>query len=149
MNMIDLEILWAWSGTLYLLILCYQDIRHNRSVDDRLNYFMLGLTTAILSIVTNKLWYNIFIIFFSIGLVWLSNKYQIVGAGDGSAFRWVLIGFGLLGITHLIAFLLSLGIMTGVYSLLKFKVFKFNKPTPYFPVVLVIFISNCIAGGFY
>lgn len=147
--MLPLQILWAWSGTLYLLILCYQDIRHNRNIDDRLNYFMLGLTTALFSIVTNKIWYNLFIVFFSIGVTFLGNKYKVVGEGDCSAFRWCLMGFGWLGISHLISFLLVLMFFTGIYALLKFKFFKIHQNTPFFPVVSTIFIANCIAGGFY
>jgi len=147
--MIPLEMLWAWSGTLYLVILYYQDMRNNRQIDDRLNYLMLGMTTCLLSIVTNYWWYNLFIIFFSIFIGWAMNRFKLVGEGDSSAFRWSFFGFGLLGLNHLLAYLIMIILFSGVYAILKFAIFKYNRPLPFIPVVLTIFIGNCIAGSFY
>jgi hypothetical protein len=139
--------IWAWFGTMYLIILTYQDFKHKCYVDDRYNYAMYGLTIGMMFIMK----ISIKLTFIMIGLLllmqWLLKKFKIIGEADINSLFWMMWGFTLLGTMQMLIFL---GVFISINSLFAFakylieKINKVSKATiPYYPVLLGTFIIVC------
>lgn len=141
---------WAWIGTIYLIIMTWQDHRKARMVvDDRLNYFMMGSTFSLLSHVNRPLWYFLSLFVIVLVLSYFINKYKILGDGDAHAIGWIFYGCGILGINYFMSFAVIFVLCTLVYYVAKLGVFRYKKPTPFFIVILLSFLVNGVFMGLY
>jgi hypothetical protein len=123
-------------------------------VDDRKNYFMLGLTVSLLSHVNISFWYLLFLLVFIQILTRTLENRKVFASGDISALQWILYGYGILNITHLIWFLIFFTFVTLIYFGLK-RIFEIVSKTkkninlPFFGVILISFILNNIIFRLY
>lgn len=143
--------LWAYFGTFYLGWLTYQDYTQNMSVDDRKNYFMLGLSLALLSHFSRSIWYILSITILGFFFRYMYKKYfeSAIGEGDVSALSWIFLGLAIVNPFSLLFFIILFGVLTGMYLFLKLRVFKYSKPLPFFGVILLSFIVNNALWAFY
>lgn len=143
---------WFVLGFFYLIRLVWQDYK-KMLVDDRFNYFMLGVTVSLLSHVYRSLWYILALVVLVLVIDFVARRYRVIGAGDLSAIRWVILGFGYLDPYVLGLFVLLWFVSHVLYMGIKNKLFKIplSKKTPYFGVILVsFFIASLVyLGGVY
>ncbi len=139
---------WIWLGTFYLIILSVQDFRE-MTIDDRKNWFMMGITISILTHLPHSIWYIllcvILVVLWSIAL----KKFKVVEEGDVNSLAWVYLGFTFISLTAAISFLLILFMLTLIHGFFKAVVFKYKLPTPFFYVILTAFILNNLLWGLY
>jgi hypothetical protein len=138
--------LWVWFGTLYLLRLTWQDFK-SMKVDDRYNWFMMGLSISMVSVYQHKWYYIIALAIFLVLVIILLNTIKVFGAGDTSAITWLVMGFGIINVWLLAWFVAVFIIISLVYGALKKTLIKTNKPLPFFPVILISFILFTIIWG--
>ena len=141
---------WAFIGTIYLIILSYQDIKNNRWVDDRKNYFMMGISFALITHFKHNFWYLLSIIGVIIIFNVVMTKYSVMGKADISTLTWVLYGFSIINYWALLAWVLILIVLTLLYVGAKKKFFnKAGNEVPYYPVLLSAFVLTCYLWHFY
>lgn len=143
--------LWAFFGTLTLLILTYQDVARRRIIDDRKNQIMLGASVMLLSVSLYPFWYFIIIILSILFIVFVMKRYNMFGGGDLSCFTWSFLGFAYLNIVGFLLYGASLIFYTlvlyGSYRLIYRG--RSRLPVAYFPVILASFVTTCLIMGFY
>ena len=140
---------WAWFGTLYLLILTYKDLKNSNKVDTRYNYVMAGVSLSLISHVEFIIWRILVLFIVIILMAYFLNKYKAVGLADIQSLSWVFLGYCILNITFLLWFVVIFIGITLFYIFLKVKLFKYESPAPFFPVILTSFILNCCLFGLY
>lgn len=141
---------WAIMGTINLLILTYQDYKHKMMVDDRKNFFMLGASVGLLFIMPLALWYKFAIIGLMVSLGFYMHRFKTLGEADIKTIGWIVLGFGMLGLWKLIAFFLVFLVFTAIYSVIKYRIFKYTKlATPFYGVLLASFIVTAMVSGAY
>ncbi len=140
---------WAWFGTLYLIILTYQDFKHNMEIDDRKNYFMMGVTMSLISHVSQKIWYLLFLIAIITALLLFCKKYKIFGEGYISSFVLIFLGIGIISLCYLVTFLIIFLISSVLYIGLAKIIMKGNKRIPFFGAILVIYAASMFIFGLY
>lgn len=131
-------------GIFKLVIMTYQDLTKNKLIDDRGNYFMMGVTISLLSHFVPKLSYMLLLTVIVLALRHYVLKYKIVGEGDGNAILWIFLGFGLLGWQLLVAYCIIFISIYCTYMGLKTYVFKIEGSVAGFPVFLVSFIVAAV-----
>lgn len=142
--------IWAFIGTLYLLILTFQDILNNMYVDDRFNYLMIGLTIALSSIGIRNIWYILALLCVVILIKLVFNKYKVVGAADINTFMWIILGYGYIHITSLVVFLIVFIAVLLLYNIVKLFLYKkLSINTPFYIVILLSFILTNIISKYY
>lgn len=139
---------WSWLATFILIVMTYQDYKHNRNIDDRKNFLALGLSISLISHFDRSFIYLIGLLALSIGLDYLNNKYKLIGAADTSALKWIMLGFGIIGLNVLMFYYVIFTILTAIYYGTKY-IIKNKKNIPFFPVLLSSFFINCIIWGLY
>jgi hypothetical protein len=142
--------IWAFIGTLYLLILTFQDIFNKMYVDDRFNYLMIGLTIALSSIGIRSIWYILALLAVVILIKWGFTKYKIVGAADVNTFMWIILGYGYIYVSSLVVFfLVFIGVLI-LYNIIKVILLKrLSIKTPFYIVILLSFIVTNIIMKYY
>lgn len=138
-----------WIGTFYLIILTWQDFRHKMTVDDRHNYFMMGVALSLVSHFRVNLKFFLGMILFTIIFSIFLGKTKALGEADVKSISWAIWGLGYSGIPNLVMFLVSLGSLTAIYSIVKLGIFKYKKPTPFYAVILLAFWFNAFYKGLY
>jgi hypothetical protein len=118
-------------------------------VDDRHNYFMSGITIAILIISKKTLWYLIFIIILIMVIGYSYRKFKAFGEADINAIQWIFLGMASFNFFYLLVFIVTLAILGLIYTFLKCNVFKYEGKTPYFGVILLSFIVVAAFFGLY
>lgn len=132
---------WFSIGAIYLLWLTIQDYRNERIVDDRKNWFMLGLSISIISHVPTTLGYKLTITAVIIIFNIFMKKFNVdIGEADINSLSWILTGLGLMHYYYLLYFFVFFSILTGLYSFLKTVVFKYHKPVAFYGVILTSFL---------
>jgi hypothetical protein len=136
---------WAFIGIIQLIILTYQDLRNNKLVDDRHNWFMMGLTISLYSHYPHPFWYILVLIFVPMILMVIFQKYKVIGAADTKTILWTFIGFGLINLWILVNYAIWLLAVFLLYFLLAFILKKVTnaqeqKALPAYPVFLIVFI---------
>ncbi len=143
---------FAWIGTIYLIILTYQDFKRNKNIDDRYNYFMSGIAISLFSHSIAKWWFIFFIITFTILATRFLKKFNLIGEGDINAVRWVFMGFAILNVFYLAWFTFIFSIITLLYfAIFKLMIWRLSKQEgkkldmtiQFFPVILTSFILTC------
>ncbi len=119
------------------------------TVNDRLNYVMLGVTVGLASHFRRSIVYYLVILAGITCIIWLLSRKKGFGAGDISAFRWTFYGFGIISPATFLWFILILSVLTVFTNGLKRFIFHYRKPTPYFPVILASFILTCFLFRLY
>lgn len=140
---------WVWFGTIYLVLLTWQDFRNNMKIDDRKNWFMMGSTISLYSHISHKVWFIFFVLALIISVRWYIMKFCKLGDGDANALSWIFLGFAIISIYCFAWFMIIFVVVSLLYTLAKLYVFKYKKPTPYFQVLLICFILNNLLWGFY
>ena len=133
---------WGFVGALYLMILTYQDYRENRLVDDRKNWFMLGVTSCLIYSMNLKLWYLLVLISTSIILTMFLNFKKVLGEADINSLSWIFLGFGATGTFNVLWFFLVFSILTAIYFGAKRLIFKKKRPTPFYGIILLSFLTT-------
>lgn len=146
--------IWAFAGTLYLIRLTYQDFKNNMLIDDRYNFFMMGLSISLYSLFKHRFLYIIGIVAGILIISQLIKKLKVVGEGDTNAITWIFTGYAIIGIEKLIMFFLSFAIITTFYYVLKFIISKMvkgnvNQKMPFFIVILISFITTNLLAKLY
>lgn len=140
---------WSWLGTFYLLFLTYQDYTNNRKVDDRKNYFMLGLSISVLSHVYTSLWYKLGLTASIILLNIILRKYKPVGQADINTISWVFLGLGLMHYTYIVMFTLIFLTLATLFYVLKTYLFRYKENIAFYGVILISFVVSCFVLGLY
>lgn len=134
---------WTILATVYLAYLVYQDLKHDRMVDDRKNYFMFGLTVSLLSHVTINFWYLGGLIIIITLLGFFLKKFDLVGGADINSFIWIFFGIGIINIFKLVWFLIFMMVVTLAYYFINRFIARNKKdPVPYYPVIVSSFVLN-------
>ena len=133
---------WAWFGTLWLVVLTFQDFYNNMKIDDRYNWLMKGVTITLISYLQRNLFYMVTLLI----VIIIFNKYfqrlANVGEGDVSALTWIILGYGIINPFQLGFFVVTFSFASLVYILAKKYIFKMKHETPFYIVILVTFIAN-------
>lgn len=140
---------WAWIGTIYLIILTYQDYKRKMLVDDRLNYFVMGSTFALLSHVRRPIWYVLALVVFVLICGYGLTKLKALGSADIKTLGWIVYGFAIVSLYQIVTFMVLFAACTAVYAVAKFWVFRYKEPTPFYPVILIPFFINCLIWARY
>lgn len=133
---------FAWFGTLYLIYLTYDDIFKKCLVDDRKNWFMLGLSISLYSHFKHSTYYILFIVFVVIMFGIMMRKYSSVGEADVNSISWVILGLSIINVYSLVLFTLIVSGVTMMYYTIKGPLLKIKSNTAYYPVILVSFITT-------
>ena len=140
---------WAWFGTLYLILLTWQDFKNKRMVDDRRNFFMMGITISLVTHIPTSIWYKLSLIAFVMLFNWLGRKSKVFGNADINTFTWIFLGLGFISVFKLMWFMVIFFIIVLLYMTLKQYVYKIKEPTAFYGVILAAFITSSIFLGFY
>lgn len=138
---------WFIIGVLHLLILSYQDIKHNKLVDDRHNWFMAGSTIMLLSHFRHSVKYVLFISVMALTLMYFIKKFKLMGEADTKTILWTFTGFGFIGLWSLIPYLIILSVLYIIQTILNLFVCKivFKRKIenfPAYPMFLIAFILS-------
>lgn len=142
---------WSWLGTAYLLYLAYKDHKNNMIVDDRKNWFMLGLSISLYSHFSHSILYIIATLGIGIGFRMVALKISSLGEADTNAIWWSILGFIIINPFSALAFSLVLILLMLVYMGIKRLMFKIpiNEPTPFISVITASFAIICFSFGLY
>ena len=130
-----------WIGTIYLLILTWQDYKKKMLVDDRLNYFMMGVTFSLLSHVQRSFWYIILILILFYALAYYLKKYKLIGEADVNTLLWIFYGLSILAPYYAFWFAGIFITLTLIYFGAKRWIFKNKEYTPFYGVILISFVA--------
>lgn len=137
---------FAWLGTITLLILSFQDLR-TMTINDRKNLIMLGVSIGMVGIFQPSLLYLLAIIAFNFLFIQYIKFSQIMADGDTSALGWIMLGFGIIGVTSLIWFLIILAALSVIPFIIKWIIKYEGDHFPYYPVITAAFIITCAMFG--
>lgn len=134
---------------MYLLFLTVQDFRNNMMVDDRKNWFMMGLSISLYSHVINSVWYILSLLIMVLALNYLFKKYNVMGEADINSVTWMFLGFGIIGVFDLTTFAIIFCVILLFYTVLKNHVLKIQGKFPFYFVLLLCFGLSCWLTGVY
>jgi len=119
---------------LMLVYNTYRDFKKSM-IDERYNYFALGSTIMLVSYLNPGLIIYLYI-FLAIFIQIVAKK--LLAEGDMMPIFWIMLGFGAIGVTKLITWLVIWGFYTFFYVLFlkKEKIQKY----PYYMVFLVSYV---------
>lgn len=130
---------WFWFSVINLVYLTWQDYANKTLVDDRKNWFMLGITVSLYSHVNLSLWYILGLIFTSVILFMYMNKIKALGEADTNTLSWLFLGLGFINVYYLIYFFTVLFALTLVYFIM-YKLIQYKGKPQYYGVILTSFI---------
>lgn len=149
---------WIWSGTIYLIILTFQDFLWGMKVDDRLNYLMIGLTISLASHYHTRLLYILIVIIVMILFhLTITKIIKNLGQGDLKAITWILTGYAIINIYYVPTFLLTFALIYCFYAIVKITVRRIlaskgmvtNDRAPFFSIILLSFFTFSFMYGLY
>lgn len=141
--------LWAFIGTFYLIWLTWQDYRNNMRVDDRRNFFMMGVSIAIYAWYPRGILYAFAVMGLMLLWVWVAKKYSKFGVADIHSFAWIFLAFAIINPVLLGAFAVLIGVATAGWLALKNYLLKHKGPLPFYGVIAVLFIAFNLVFGLY
>lgn len=135
---------WPVFGTIMLIVLTYQDFKTKGWIDDRKNFFMMGVTISLITHTDVSIWYLFFLMAYTIVFNIAFSK--TFGRGDISALAWGMYGFGIIGLKYLVSYLVVVGVAYFIYYMVKVYIMKIDASvkTPFTVVVLLCFLFNSI-----
>lgn len=137
---------WFFPALLYLVWLTWQDCRNNMLVDDRKNWFVMGLSVSLINFTSLSPFSVFFLIVCMVGLMVFFSWSKMFGQGDITAFGWMFLSFGFLDLFTLGLFMVLLLLFSSVFFVCKKFVFLREK-LPFFPVLLIVFLVTAFMGG--
>lgn len=137
-------IYWVSCGILYLLILTYQDYKKNKLVDDRYNYFMMGVTFSLLSHYSQPIWYIFGLLAVSILLMVYVSKTGILGDADSKTLFWSFFGFGIISFWSLLWYSITFTGVFTIHTILKIIIYKTKAKAQGYPIFLISFIVTSL-----
>lgn len=142
---------WVWIGSLQLIYMSWKDLRNNMMVDDRHNWFMMGLSVSLISHVNVKITYLVVLVISVIIIMFVFKISKTLGSADVKSLMWISYGFGLMNPTFLLWFFVWLAGLILIYFGVKTLYLKIpkEKPTPFFMVILFAFMINAVVFGLY
>lgn len=140
---------WAWFGTLYLILLTWQDFKNNRKVDDRRNFFMMGITVSLITHIPSSIWYKLALFAFVIVLNKYGARIKAFGKADINSFTWIFLGLGFISVFKLFWFLVIFAAIILLYMMLKQYIFKIKEPTAFYGVILAAFVAGSLLLSLY
>lgn len=140
---------WAWFGSIYLFILTIKDYKNNMMVDDRHNWFMMGITISLYSHFDYGFWWIVFLLALTFALRYFLGKFKVLGIADLNSIMWMFLGFSILNIYYTLWFSIIFLILVVSYWSLKKYIFKITKPTPFYMPLLVSFFLSCFIFSLY
>lgn len=140
---------WAFIGTMYLIYMTWQDHKNNMLIDDRKNYFMMGVTIALISHISRSVWYILVLIILVIVAAVFLKRIKQIGEADINALTWIMYGLAIINVFTLLYFFFIFGLLALIYGLSKKYIFKKKEPTPFFWVIMLSFILNSLLFNFY
>ncbi len=141
---------WLTIGTLYLIILTFKDFSNKMIIDDRHNWFMMGLSFSLYSHVDKGIWYVLTLIAVSIALNYFLRKFKVLGGADISSLTWIFYGFGIIGFDKIFWFFVVFTVISLIYFGSKMVIlqYMFNvetmQKTPFYIVILLSFVLNYV-----
>lgn len=147
--MSNLVSLWFIVGIFGLVVMTYQDYFNNMNIDDRRNFFLMGLTLSLATLGNYHLWYLVIVMAIGAVLSWLISKIKAFGEADVSSFIWIVYGFLLIEPVYLILFFGYLILLTVFKLYMVRKVYKMREPVPYYIVLLSAFIATGLSVGLF
>lgn len=120
-------------------------------IDDRLNYFMMGVTVSLISHYRNPIWYYLGLIATIAIIAFFISRFKLMGDGDVSTIAWLFTGLGLINywllVSYLIFFTVILMLEVALFYIIR-HFFKANKAYfPAMPSFLIAFVLVIFAGG--
>jgi len=146
---------WAFIGTFYLVFMTWQDMKKNKDhsknmmIDDRKNFFMMGVTLSLISHIDRSIWYILLLVLLVIILGMFLKKINSIGEADINALIWIMYGLSIINVFVLLYFFMIFGFLGLIYALSKKYIFKKKYPTPFFWVISLSFILNAVLFGLY
>lgn len=145
---------WAGLGTMYLIFLTYKDYKNHMTVDDRMNYFMMGASIMLLSLFKREIWYVLCLLALTIGLNLFLKIRRVLGSADISTLTWIFYGLGIINAFYLFWFFVFFTTATLLFHGFKWILAKYLKqdyktPLPFYIVILISFILECAIFGLY
>lgn len=141
--------LWALLGLFDLILLTYQDFKNKMWVDDRLNYFMTGLSISLLETYPNSFLKIVILTVVTVALNIFIKKLKLLGEADANTISWLFWGLGFINIIALAYFMLWVAAFTVVQYIIKRLIIKANVRVPYYPVILVSFVIIVFSFGLF
>lgn len=136
--MIPIEVSWAYIGTIYLMILTWQDYKNNMMVDDRHNFLMIGFTSAMYPYFITDIHKILLIVLYGFVLGFFINKFNILGSADIKTIIWMFTGFTIINTNYLITLSCVFAGSIAIYQIIK-KIMKINDPAPFYLPILFSF----------
>lgn len=140
---------WALFGTLYLIFLTYKDYTNNMNVDDRYNYLMFGLSISLYSHFKNRFIYILAIIIILSILYIYIKKFKLIGEADINTISWIFLGYAIISPYKLLGWFFFFTICALFYTIMKKYVFKIDRATPFYGVLLICFATSNFLMGVY
>lgn len=135
---------WIFLGLLNLIRLTVQDLRNNRNVDDRYNFFMMGATIMLLEEFRRPWYFTISAILIITLLVIILNKRKVLGQADLSTMIWLFVGLAIIKIPSLVFFFIILIILIILSSLIYKYIFKSKTHFPAYPSFLLAYLMTVL-----
>lgn len=133
-----------WLGTIYLLFLTFQDYKDGMLVDDRRNYFMMGLAVSIYTHIYSPVWYKLVLGVFIAIIYAFMRKIKAIGEADVSSLTWIFTGLGLIDAGYIVVFFLYFAASTTIFLVLKNYLFKYKGEIQFYGVLLTSFVAASI-----
>ena len=140
---------WSFLGLFYLCLLTWQDYRNNMMVDDRRNWFMMGLSVSLISHIQSPILYKLALALVLFLLYNLLVKIKLLGRADINSFAWIFLGFGLMSPIYLFVFTIMFVFSLSIFYFIKNVIYKNKYPAAFYGVILVSYISSCFILGVY
>lgn len=145
---------WCFIGTIYLLILTYMDYKQLGRVDDRFNFFMMGVTLSLASHFKRSMLTILLLLAVMIALYYFFQKSKVFGEADIKTFMWLFWGYGIINLGYFVFFGAVLIVYTAFFGFARFLYMRIRKIhgkviTPFYGVILLAFISFNLLLGLY
>lgn len=140
---------WAGIGTLYLVLMIWQDYTNNRYIDERYNYLMFGVTIGLIAWFNVTIWYLLILTGIVFGLSILIFQTKALGGGDAQALGWIFYGYGLIDVNIFAAFAIFFMLSSVLYLGAKQYIFRYDRPVPFFGVIFINYVLVNLLFGLY
>lgn len=137
---------WLFVGSFALVLLTIQDVFNKMVVDERRNYFLQGVTFALLGVYTKSLLWLLGVLAISIIVLvgyGYATKKGWIGSADVSALTWITTGLMVYNPVA-VAFFYAALIMSSIVGYSVKATFKYKSALPYLPNILTAWILTLL-----
>lgn len=119
-------------------------------VDDRKNFFMMGVALSLTSHFPNRpLWMIFVLLSVMFGFAYFSKKSSQLGAGDIHCLAWIFLGLAIINLVYLLVFIAFFIPVVLLFGLAQAKLAGKDRPLPFFGVILISFVAFCLLWGLF